>query len=53
MKFAVPMILPGSVLSTDVAPPWAIPKSVTSARPVPASSRMLSGFTSRWTIPRP
>ena len=29
----------------------AIPKSVTSARPVPTSSRMLSGFTSRCTTP--
>jgi serine/threonine-protein kinase len=53
MKCAVPMILPGSVSGPRSAPPWAIPKSVTSARPVPASSRMLSGFTSRWTMPRP
>ncbi len=29
----------------------AIPKSATITRPVPTSSRMLSGFTSRWTRP--
>jgi hypothetical protein len=53
MKCAVPMRLPGSVSGPVAPPPLAIPKSVTSARPVPASSRMLSGFTSRWTMPRP
>src|SRR5829696_4385583 len=51
MKCAVPTIIPGSV--SGPAPPCAMPKSVTSARPVPASSMMLSGFTSRWTMPRP
>ena len=48
-----PVSLPGSVSGPACAPPCAMPKSVTSARPVPASSRMLSGFTSRWTMPRP
>src|SRR5207249_9223209 len=30
---------------------FAIPKSVTTTRPRLPSSRMLSGFTSRWMIP--
>src|ERR1043166_4143630 len=53
MKFLVPMIFPGSITEPGSRPPCAMPKSVTSARPAPASSRMLSGLTSRCTMPRP
>src|SRR6267378_413652 len=44
-------------VAVSVAPPvvednaFAIPKSVTTTRPRLPSSRMLSGFTSRWMIP--
>jgi hypothetical protein len=47
--WAVPMIEPVSVMSD--APAWAMPKSVTRARP--SSSRItLWGFRSRWITPR-
>ena len=52
MKCAVPITRPGSESAVSSAP-RAMPKSVTSARPVSASMRMLSGLMSRWTIPRP
>jgi hypothetical protein len=47
-------IEPGPVLSPLSSPVMAraIPKSVTSDRPVSPSRRMLSGLMSRWTTPR-
>ena len=42
----------GRALVADFGIARAIPKSVTIARPLSASSRMLSGFTSRCTTPR-
>ena len=49
MYCAVPMIEPVSVMSE--APAFAMPKSVTFARPSP-STRTLCGLRSRCTIPR-
>ena len=45
-----PSVVPGTAPSASAAR-RAIPKSVTIARPS-RESRMLPGFTSRWTIPR-
>ena len=50
MYSAVPMTSPTAVMP-GASRTWAMPKSVTNARPLPSSSRMLSGFTSRCTMP--
>ena len=51
MYDGVPIECPTSV-SFDACSFRAMPKSMISARPVPRSIIRLSGFTSRWTIPR-
>src|SRR5881398_3434834 len=51
MNSAVPTTSRGPVIPPP-APTRAMPKSDTNARPVAASSRILSGFTSRCTTPR-
>ena len=55
MYAGVPIATPVAV-SRESAPSWiarAMPKSVTIARPLSLSRRMLSGLMSRWITPRP
>ncbi len=47
MYVGVPTVLPVTVSRVPASIARAIPKSVTMARPVAPSSRMLSGLTSR------
>jgi hypothetical protein len=51
MNCGVPRLCPAAVIVESAT--RAMPKSVSSARPVARSIKMLSGLTSRWTMPRP
>jgi hypothetical protein len=53
MYAGVPTATPVTVNRESPAAARAMPKSVTTARPVARSSMTLSGFTSRCTTPRP